>query len=170
MNRKASTELGQALTSVPALIIVFLLVLFFVIVSGVNAKNHEMSENIAEDFLNSYILFDGKILQVSKLIEDEGVCAIGKVPQKLSAALREHFVSIYGYGDAFAIIKDFGIPGIDHALYSWYGFIEDKYSEAEISISSEELNKIFGDKPNVKLKQICSSTSLYIYTRNGGVL
>lgn len=167
MIRKGTTVLGDAITKVPAMILVFLIMLFYVVFAGIIGQDHENSQNIDEEFLNSYLVFEGNLFTVKDLIKNQNICNTGQVPAELGNALRKHFMYLYGSGDAFALVKDIVLS---QEVYSWAGFMEERYSEGEMSISYEELEKVFDTNlKNVKIMKVCDNTSFYLYSRRGGL-
>lgn len=156
MNRRG--VLGQALTSPISMIIVFLVMLVFVIISGVIAKNHELNEDMPKDFLNSYIAFNNEVVQINSLIGR--FCDDKSFGEKLKTVLREQFIDEYGRGDIFILSyvkKENSIK-----IISWAGII-DNYIDSNGDISDyDSFNKLVNYKDDKSTLRICNGVDIYL--------
>ena len=167
MNRKG-TLIGNILTKFPSLIIVFVIMLLFVIVSGFISVGSRFSEDLMGDFTNDYIILNSEVVTVNEAIEL--FCNDRSVEGALKVSLREHFVEEYGEGNAFALVYG-STDSIDESwtlLYSWYGALNERFGEDKPKISYLEFVNAFGLKSeNYQKKSLCNG--LILYVKSGGM-
>ena len=154
MNRRG--VLGQALTSVPSLIIVFLVMLFFVIVSSAIAKNHENSYNLLEDFLNDYTVYEGKVVTVNEIVNL--FCKDMALAEKIKPVLRQHFIEEYGFGHIFTL--SYVINEGQLKIISWAGLVDSYINEDGTISDYESYNKLVNPNSN-SVKRICNGVDIF---------
>lgn len=162
MNVRGSI-LGQAITSAPAMILVFLIMVIFVAISGFFAKDHSPNYSLTDDFMNDYISFNKDVFTVSDAIKQ--MCSNESLELELKDALRSHFVKFYGYGNAFVLTSAYG----DYTLHAWSGVFEERFDYADFrpSISVIDFLKEFPDKAsNVEIRVPCPGKTFALYVRS----
>ena len=179
MNRRG--QIGQILTSAPALILVFVIMLIFVVISGFMAKDFNSSEaktpklsqkeieffgfppknadsgTLIDDFLNSEVAFDGKIAEITNLLYDS-TCLdrASKKPRDIESVLSKNFKS-FSY-DGFYLFTFTGTslePKNGEYYYSNIPGLIESHEEPQINdIIKSRVKEIF-DKTNSQRKTIC---------------
>lgn len=164
MNRRGEESLGQALTSFPALVLVVIIMVLFVIVSGIFAKEHYESYNLAENFLDDYVIFNGSSTSVSNLLDK--FCSNIDLGNEIGPVLRKHFLSKYGVGNSFVLSYVLGdYNGVK--LYSWAGSIEN-YLDSEGNIIDYEGYGRFFDSNNKDVIVLRHCNAVDLYFKKGG--
>jgi len=164
MNSKGGI-VGNVITSFPSMILIFVIMLLFTIISSYISNGHSQSYSLVDDFAGRYIKFDGEVISVGNAIEK--MCKNESLESELKIVLTEYFVDKYGQGNAFALVyKQAGGPGGWHFyLYSWYGAFNDKVSEQRPSVERFNFEEVFG---NYESRVFCSSTkNLLLYAKSG---
>ncbi|MBS3084152.1 hypothetical protein J4423_05080 [Candidatus Pacearchaeota archaeon] len=163
MNRKAEFSLEQAIASPIGMVIMFIVMLLFVIVAGAIAKNHEISENMPEDFMNTYLVFNDEVVQVGTLIDR--FCDDADFGEKLKVSLREHFVEEYGRGSIFILSYTLDDDG-SIKIISWAGAV-DNYIDMNGDISDyDAFNKIVDYNDEKSVKRICNRIDIFVKRSN----
>jgi hypothetical protein len=101
-------QIGQIITSFPALIFVFVIMFIFVIISGFISVNRVEDYSLIDDFLDDDVFFDGEIVKVTDLIGDFCVLNIfdkEDARNEINKVLRNHFIQKYGSGNYFAFTR-----------------------------------------------------------------
>jgi hypothetical protein len=155
--------LGQAITSAPAMILVFLIMVIFVAISGFFAKDHSPNYSLADDFLNDYVAFNKDVVTVSDAIKQ--MCSNESLESDLKRVLKNHFVKFYGYENAFVLTSAYG----DYTLHAWSGVFDERfaYTDFRPSISVIDFLKEFPDKAsNVEIRVPCPGKTFALYVRS----
>lgn len=165
------TLIGNILTKFLSIIIVFVIMLIFVIVSGFISVGSRFSEDLMGDFTNDYILLNGEVVTVNEAI---GMfCNDKSIEDALKISLRDDFMEEYGDGNAFAFafLDDGGLSAQrSYVLYSWYGTFMEDYDKDKPKILYSNFHDIFklGAK-NVQNKLFCNDPVFILYVKSGGV-
>lgn len=183
MNRRAETEIGQILTSVPALILVFIIMLVFVVVSGFMVKNMLDSEEdysihvnnelidknypsknaepgtLIDDFLNSEVLIDGTIISVEELLMTTH-CGGGYQSRDINPLLFKNFKSLsitdyYLFMEVGSSLKPNKGAWPEHYHTNLKGDLDIPFKK-EPTISQTQFEKVFGTN-NLQRKTVCAS-------------
>ncbi len=163
MNRRAGTEIGQIITSVPALILVFVIMLVFVVVSGFLANGLSSSANILDTYLSTSVIFEGKSIPVNEAFNM--LCKDKSLSNRLGIALRNDFRDLFEGKHSFAFVDRYngGVGGYGSVLYSWFGAFQDKYSENQLKVNRFDFAKVFDKEfTEVKYKEFCDNFIFYI--------
>ncbi len=169
MNSKG--QIGQILTSFPALIYVFVIMLLLVIISGFISVSSELKENLAKDFAFSYISLDGQLVTVKEVIEKGCHYGWGYVlDSHLKDVLIESFIKKYGYGKDFVLTTHIYGPFVVERwiLHAAYGVFKKEIDEKLLKISASDFEKVFDSKTkNYDAYGFCDPVELSILIKNG---
>jgi hypothetical protein len=170
MNRKGA--LGQAIASPFAIIVILVLSIIFVFASLVLAEKNEQSYSLLKDFLDDYIIYEGKKVTVNEALNKfcvSSTTVFGRDPAKLREALRKHFIEEYGLTNHFAFTHKFMFDErIYFSSFPAGEFEVDK--EGDLYIEGENGVKKFRaffdpELRNVEKRYMCGEDILY--TRGG---
>ena len=148
-------QIGQIFTSFPSIIIVFVIMLLFVIISGFISSNARDQQNIARDFAKSYISFNNEIITVKEAIEKNcysGHTATGfYFNESLGDIIVRAFLKRYGYGSSLVLSNPYVHSGIiiegRYLLYLRIGAFDNlKIDEEWPVVSKSEFEKVFNPK------------------------
>jgi len=175
MKSRKGMELGHILTSFPSLIIVFVIMLLFVIVSvSISNKSFVEKEGIANYFADNFVRFNGDRITVKEAIEKN--CVWGRVysmDNDLREILVEEFYDRYGYGYSFALATYRDGPfSNDEAYYvhSKFGvFDELKIEDDFVEVSASDFAKVFDSRDetysSVRLCKDITDVGIYVINR-----
>ncbi|MGV8142425.1 MAG: hypothetical protein ACP5NS_02200 [Candidatus Pacearchaeota archaeon] len=193
MNRRGGTEIGQILTTPFALMLVFVIMVIFVVVSGylsaiLNEPAYESPvtpferENIVtyfppqnaetntliDTFLKSELRVEGKIVTVEQAIEQ--MCRVGSGPyyrENLAPLLVKNFDSVSVDG-VFAIAGSAAGRDAGYLLYAYSPKLQGVTMDIGPQLTQDNFNKNF-DKPTLQKKTICASIRPHtVYIIPGG--
>ncbi|MBM3232219.1 hypothetical protein FJZ21_02480 [Candidatus Pacearchaeota archaeon] len=163
MNRKG--QIGQIFTSFPSLIFVFVIMLFFVIISGFIAKERSESYNLMEDFLDDYIDYNGEIGTIKELSEKN--CKLGnfkyegwdietyKIDNSFMIRLVGHFNDNYD-GNLMVVANYVKNPGVGKGREILY-IEKEGYKPSYIVMDNfEDILLNSKQDKNVKSKTLCN--------------
>jgi len=155
---RKGTELGEAITKMPALILVFVIMFLFVILSGIIAKNHESSLDLSEDFPKTYLAFDGKVYSVAQLLDE--FCNDLSLGEKIGPILGKHFTE--EYGTSYSFVLSYVIREGNNKFYSWSGPVKQYLNENGEIVDYEGFNKFFDpDDEKFEALRYCNRVDLH---------
>lgn len=170
-NQKKGT-IGQILTSFPALILVFVIMVVFVLISSFVSKEHSENYNMMDDFLDDWIVLNGEIIRVNEGIEK--LCINNSLETELKINLREHFIESYGDGNAFALasrVYTNAEGGRVYLLNSWYGAFSEDFEEDKPRVSRFDFEEFFDlGNSNVFHKDSSCNAQISLWVKSGGEL
>jgi hypothetical protein len=131
------------LTKFPSLILLFLLLIAYILVSYFIVRDNIQSYSFADDFLDDYIIYQNKVTTVKEILNE--FCTLSTSQKdsmrlEIEPVLKEHFEMKY-HGSYFAFVHKFGL---ERRVY--FSNIDESYdidSEGDLSLITENGNKKF---------------------------
>ncbi|MBM3206698.1 MAG: hypothetical protein FJZ43_03710 [Candidatus Staskawiczbacteria bacterium] len=170
MNNRKGT-IGEILTQFPSIIFLLLVILAYILVSTFILRDNIESYSLADDFLDDYVLYEGKVLTVQQMLS--GFCGMNifareEFISKINFTLNEHFESKYGSGSYFAFVRKIQWTRIYSSNFDLKEYEIDENGELSLTgdNGSTKFYSFFDTKlSNVDRRRICTDESLF--TREG---
>ena len=168
-------QIGQALTSFPSLIFVFVIMFLFVTIAVFIADSRDYEENMATDFAGKTIALNGSPITVKEAIEKG--CKSGKgyvLDNAVREAIINRFIELYGGEYSFVLATyAYGIPLIGEGwiLKAGYGVFKKEIDEKLGKVSIEDFNKLFNpETKNYDAVGFCDPIELNLFIKKGAEL
>lgn len=169
MNNRKGT-IGQILTSFPSIIFLLLVIIVYIVVSTFIVRDNINSYSLAEDFLDDYVAYEGKIFTVKDSIGI--ICADFSKAKSLGEVLEEHFSGKYGFGNSFALVsrQSGGPGGWGHILHGHYGAFEELIDANEPKVQRFDFERVFdiGSGNAVRI-YFCDADNFAIYVKEAKI-
>lgn len=153
MNKKGT--IGEILTQFPSIIFLLLVIIAYILVSTFIIRDNIQSYNLVDDFLDDYVVHDGKVLTVNDLAKS--FCENKVTNQNVRSLLSNHFFEKYGSSDLFVLTYT---SDESPAPVYWGGFISNYINEGTVS-DYLEYNKLVDLSMSDNSRRICNGVWVY---------